>query len=301
MSDLTEQQASIATKVTGASSAGAETNYLGVDSNQSAQVTLKDGSGNSITSTLVGSKQSLDVNVSAQVTTTDRSGTGTIVALSGTVVATTTGASTVYFNTTGTWTGILTIEGQDGNGNWQTTLATVLGSGNVTSALNGNVPILVPCGGFNQVRLRASTFTSGTATVNYNVGSGTNALQVFNLTASGLQTTTRLNDGSGNSISSTSSQLQTRDTINVSGQYRAQSVTTSAAEALGAGTILANRKLLSITPTNGTVYWGFSNAVTTTTGTPIFKNQTFTIATTDNVHVYLISAGTVDCRIAEAS
>lgn len=112
---------------------------------------------------------------------------------------------------------------------------------------------------------------------------------------------TRLEDGSGNLISSTNNQLQTRDVLNTSGQNRAQSVTISAAEALGAGTILVNRKFLSITPTNGTIYWGFTNAVTTTTGTPIFKNQSYTIAATDNVHVYVIAAGTVDCRVAEGS
>lgn len=111
----------------------------------------------------------------------------------------------------------------------------------------------------------------------------------------------QLEDNSGNAINSFNSQLLDADLLNTSGQYRAQSVTTSAAEALGAGTILANRKCLFVTPTTGTVYWGFSNAVTTTTGTPIFKNQTFTIAAGPSQHVYLIAAGTIDCRVAEAS
>lgn len=95
--------------------------------------------------------------------------------------------------------------------------------------------------------------------------------------------------------------LFVRDAINISGQYRAQSVTTSAAEALGAATILVNRKFISMTPTNGTIYWGFSNAVTTSTGTPIFKNQTMTIAVTDNVHIYVIAGSTTDVRVAEGS
>lgn len=90
------------------------------------------------------------------------------------------------------------------------------------------------------------------------------------------------------------------DTLNTAGQHRAQSVTTSAAEALGGGAILANRKMLSILPTNGTIYYGFSNAVTTTTGTPIFKNSLVSFAASTSTHVYVISAGTVDCRITEA-
>jgi hypothetical protein len=95
--------------------------------------------------------------------------------------------------------------------------------------------------------------------------------------------------------------LRVADIINTSGQYRAQSVTTTAAEALGAATILVNRKFISITPTNGTIYWGFSNAVTTTTGSPIFKNQTMTFAVGANVHIWLIAAATTDSRIAEGS
>lgn len=112
---------------------------------------------------------------------------------------------------------------------------------------------------------------------------------------------TRLTDGTNDSNLTTNHDLLVADLVNTAGQFRAQSVTTSAAEALGAGTILANRKLLSITPTNGTVYWGFANTVTTTTGTPIFKNQNMVFAVGASLHVYLIAASTVDCRIAEGS
>lgn len=100
---------------------------------------------------------------------------------------------------------------------------------------------------------------------------------------------------------STGGQLKVADSINTSGQFRAQSVTTSAAEALGAATILRDRKFISLCPTNGTIYWGFANTVTTSNGTPIFKNQTVTIAATDNVHIYVIAGSTVDVRIAEGS
>lgn len=93
----------------------------------------------------------------------------------------------------------------------------------------------------------------------------------------------------------------TRDVINVSSQFRAQSVTTSAAQALGAATILVNRKVITITPTNGTIYWGTSSGVTTTTGTPLFAFQTLTLSCTDNVPVWVIAAATVDTRIFEGS
>lgn len=96
-------------------------------------------------------------------------------------------------------------------------------------------------------------------------------------------------------------ELFTRDVLNTAGQNRAQSVTTTAAEALGGSTILANRKMLTVRPTNGIIYWGFTTGVTTTTGTPIYTNEVFSISATDNLHIYVISAGTVDVRMSEAS
>lgn len=100
--------------------------------------------------------------------------------------------------------------------------------------------------------------------------------------------------------STTLGELLTVAVANTAVQHRAQSVTTSAAEALGAASILSNRKFLCITPTNGTVYWGITG-VTTSSGSPIFKNQTLTIAANASVHIFVISAGTVDCRIVEGS
>lgn len=110
-----------------------------------------------------------------------------------------------------------------------------------------------------------------------------------------------INDGGGNPIASINSELLVTDIINTASQYRAQSVTTTAAEALGGATILSNRKVLVITPTNGTIYWGTSNTVTTATGTPLFANQMLTLAFTNSVHVFVIAAATTDVRILEAS
>lgn len=99
----------------------------------------------------------------------------------------------------------------------------------------------------------------------------------------------------------TAVQLPARDIINISSQYRVQSVTTTAAEALGGATILANRKMIAITPTNGTLYWGTNSSVTSTTGTPIFANTTLFLSFSDNVHVFVIGTATTDVRVMEAS
>lgn len=110
----------------------------------------------------------------------------------------------------------------------------------------------------------------------------------------------RLNDGTNSTIVF-NGQLETADILNTSAQYRAQSITTTAALALGGGSALANRKALHITPTNGTIYWGYSSSVTTASGTPLFSNQTRDFSIGPNITVYVIAATTVDCRIAELS
>lgn len=79
------------------------------------------------------------------------------------------------------------------------------------------------------------------------------------------------------------------------------SVTTTAVLAKVGTSMLNDRKLLIITPTNGTIYYGASSSVTTTNGSPIFKNQTLSLSFTNSIPIYLISTGTVDVRIGEAN
>lgn len=95
--------------------------------------------------------------------------------------------------------------------------------------------------------------------------------------------------------------ISTKDAINSSCSTGAISVTTSAIEAKVGGAKLVNRRLLVVTPTNGIIYYGSSNAVTTASGTPIFKNQSTTFSFTDNVALWLIAGSTVDVRIVEGS
>lgn len=96
-------------------------------------------------------------------------------------------------------------------------------------------------------------------------------------------------------------QVPARDIINVSSQYQAVSVTSTAVEAKGATTRLVNRKFVSITPTNGTIYWATNSSVTTANGTPLFVNNTLFLSFSDNVTIFMISSGTVDVRVLEAS
>lgn len=88
------------------------------------------------------------------------------------------------------------------------------------------------------------------------------------------------------------------DTDLVSG---AIAVTATATLANVSGTNLTNRKFISITPRSGGVFIGDSS-VTTSTGTPLFLNQTITLDISDNVDVYLIVAsGSANVRIIEGA
>lgn len=85
--------------------------------------------------------------------------------------------------------------------------------------------------------------------------------------------------------------------------YGALSVTSaSAVEVKVGGSPLDERKVITIQPTNGHVYFGYSNSVTTSTGTKIFKNQIYPIEASEKLAVYIIAeTGTVNVRITEAS
>jgi hypothetical protein len=89
-----------------------------------------------------------------------------------------------------------------------------------------------------------------------------------------------------------------RDTIKEEGDTTSINVTSTPVEAKVGETTMSYRKLIVISPANGTIFWGFSSGVTTSTGIPLFKNQVMTMKC--DLPIYLVSAGSVDCRILEA-
>lgn len=134
-------------------------------------------------------------NLNAQVLTPDTSGSGTITALNTAVTLTPNGSSNVFANISGTWVATLTIEGQAGDGNWFGIDATSEASGTVISSTSVNTQLFIPVGGYSQVRVRASAYTSGTATVAWNMSAGFSALEVFQNNPIELQTSS-FNTGS---------------------------------------------------------------------------------------------------------
>lgn len=120
----------------------------------------------------------------------DSSGSDSITSLNDAVTITTNGASTVFMNITGTWVATVTLQGDSGDGNWSQALGILpFPSGALASSIGSNVSIIIPVGGYKQIRLVATAFTSGTASVAWNAGTGTNAVQVFNNLPGSLQVT----------------------------------------------------------------------------------------------------------------
>lgn len=119
----------------------------------------------------------------------DKSGTGTISALNGLVSFSTNGMSTLDISAQGTFTATLQVQGQAGDSAWVAVIGYVPGSGNTSTVLTGASNLIFPIGGFNQVRIIAIAYTSGTANIQYNLGSGTQGQQVFNLFPASLQAT----------------------------------------------------------------------------------------------------------------
>lgn len=116
---------------------------------------------------------------------------------------------------------------------------------------------------------------------------------------------TRIADGTDSVKVTTNQDLSVSDGLRNGGVYGSLTLTTAGTtyEAKVGGSRLSNRKNLTITAMDD-MYWGYSNAVTTSTGTPLYKNQviTFSIDPDSSFQVWLVaSANTKTARITEST
>lgn len=78
------------------------------------------------------------------------------------------------------------------------------------------------------------------------------------------------------------------------------SVTTVAQELKVNASPLEDRKVVTIQPLDGDVYFGYDNSVTSSTGTLVYQGQYFPLEATEQLNVFIVSeTGTVDVRITE--
>lgn len=87
------------------------------------------------------------------------------------------------------------------------------------------------------------------------------------------------------------------------GVYDNISVTDTPSEVKVGASVLVERKIVTIQPTDGVVYFGYDNSVSSTNGTKIYKNQIMFLEAGDLLPVWIVAetGETVDVRITEVS
>lgn len=104
----------------------------------------------------------------------ENSGSGTIAVLSGAVTISVPAASSLVLTVTGTWVATLAVEASvDGVTYFSVPMVSLPTQASVTTT-TANGQFGVPVGGYQQLRIRASAYTSGTATVTWNADSTVN-------------------------------------------------------------------------------------------------------------------------------
>lgn len=106
----------------------------------------------------------------------EKSGSGTIAALNGAVTINVPAATQAILSITGTWSATLTFEGSVDGTTYSTILASKLSSGAVSGATTttSNGLYALSTGGWQNVRVRASSYTSGTVAISWNADSNVN-------------------------------------------------------------------------------------------------------------------------------
>jgi hypothetical protein len=84
--------------------------------------------------------------------------------------------------------------------------------------------------------------------------------------------------------------------------YANLSVSTTAVEVKASTSVLSERKIVTIQPLDGEVYFGYDSSVTSSNGTKIFKGQVYPLEAGELLNVFIVAdSGTVDVRITEVS
>lgn len=100
----------------------------------------------------------------------------------------------------------------------------------------------------------------------------------------------------------TSGNLNYIDVLNSEGVYSSLTVGTSPVELKVGASPIENRQAITMQANDNAIYWGYSNSVTTTTGTRIFKDQFFMLPIGSEVGVWLVADGAdKSVRIGELS
>jgi hypothetical protein len=180
--------------------------------------------------------------------------------------------------------------------------ASVLPTGAATSALQTSLNTLT--GAVTETAPASDTASSGLNGRLQRIAQRLTSLIALIPTAVGTAFFTRISDGTDTAKVTTNSDLSVSDGLRNGGVYGSLTLTTGGTtyEAKVGGSRLAQRKLLTITA-NDDMYWGYDSSVSTSTGTPLFKNQqiTFSVDPDSTFQIWLVASGSSKtARITEA-
>jgi hypothetical protein len=134
----------------------------------------------------------------------DRNAVGAISSNGGTVLMNNFGNASLIITVSGTWVGTLQLEAQTTDGVWHTSTG-LTDTGTIASSITANTTIDVNSGGYQQFRMRASAWTSGSANIAWNSSFSPHVLEVYSETPSTFFATVNLRDNSGQGLTSTTS------------------------------------------------------------------------------------------------
>lgn len=144
---------------------------------------LQDNAGTAITLGQKTAASSVPVvlasDQSGMNTNLDKNATGNITALNGTVTVATNGTSDLTVSVTGTWSATLSFEASNDGGSTYAFTPKASTTAGLTSSTAANGTFKIAAGGFTNVRVRASAFVSGTASVVMNAGAGASLSRVY--------------------------------------------------------------------------------------------------------------------------
>ena len=113
-------------------------------------------------------------NAGVPVTNADVTASGTITAAAQTVpIAVTSGMSAAAAQITGVWVGTISFEGTVDGYTWVPVNGVYAGASTPTTSITANGVIMLTPAGLTSIRLNATAWTSGTATITLRVGMGT--------------------------------------------------------------------------------------------------------------------------------
>lgn len=208
---------------------------------------------------------------------------------------------------TGTWVGTISFQISADGVTWVTATTINLSTSAVVTSTTANGSFIMVTAGCKVARVIMTAYTSGTAAV---ASEGSQFSQyITSLQGAPASVANswpiKITDGTDSATVSSTGDLAVSDGLSDGGVFGALTLTTggTAYEAKVGASRLTNRKSLTITALDD-MYWGYSNTVTTATGTPLYKNQNiiFDIDSDSTFQVWLVAAAnSKTARITEST